>query len=77
MTSTILSAPLSASSAAAGRRLSVRRMLTILSTMLAAHRQRRQLLQLDDRRLDDIGLDRTAARREATRPFWDGPAYWR
>ena len=77
MTSTILSASLSASSASAGRRLSVRRMLTILSGMLAAHRQRRQLLQLDDRRLDDIGLDRTAAQREATRPFWDGPAYWR
>ena len=31
---------------------------------------RRQLLRLDARQLDDIGLTAEQARREATRPFW-------
>lgn len=31
---------------------------------------RRQLLELDARLLDDIGLSAEQARREATRPFW-------
>ncbi|NDH62599.1 MAG: DUF1127 domain-containing protein [Alphaproteobacteria bacterium] len=33
-------------------------------------RSRRQLAQLDDRLLRDIGLDRDAARFEATKGFW-------
>ena len=75
MSNTLLTAPISATSGS--RRPTFGQVLTILSGMLAAHRQRRQLLQLDDRRLDDIGLDRNQALREAARPFWDGPAYWR
>lgn len=31
---------------------------------------RRQLAQLDDRQLADIGLTREMARRESHRPFW-------
>lgn len=43
----------------------------------ALHRQRRQLALLDAARLEDIGLSQTEARREADRPFWDAPSYWR
>lgn len=38
--------------------------------------QRRRLASLDDRALEDIGVSREAARREAARPFWDAPAHW-
>lgn len=43
---------------------------------LAALRQRRHLAILDDERLNDIGLTREDATREATRPVWDVPAHW-
>ncbi len=33
-------------------------------------RQRRQLLELNDRLLRDIGIDRINAVREGTKPFW-------
>lgn len=36
------------------------------------HRERRELLELSDALLKDIGLTRADARREAHRPFWDG-----
>lgn len=34
-------------------------------------RERRQLAQLDERALHDIGLSRVDAEQEARRPFWD------
>lgn len=34
------------------------------------HCSRRQLLCLDSHLLDDIGIDRTDAEREARKPFW-------
>ena len=34
-------------------------------------RSRRQLAELDDRLLRDIGLDRASARFEASKRFWD------
>ncbi|UYN95032.1 MAG: DUF1127 domain-containing protein [Enhydrobacter sp.] len=34
------------------------------------HRSRRQLAELDDRLLRDIGLDRARARAEADKGFW-------
>ena len=34
------------------------------------YRSRRQLLNLDDSRLDDIGLSRKAVLKEASLPFW-------
>jgi uncharacterized protein YjiS (DUF1127 family) len=34
-------------------------------------RQRRALLRLSDGMLKDIGITRTEAEREASRPFWD------
>lgn len=35
-------------------------------------RQRRRLAQLDGRLLQDIGIDRVAAIKEASKPFWRG-----
>ncbi len=32
--------------------------------------QRRDLMELDDWQLEDIGLSRSAAAREAAKPFW-------
>jgi uncharacterized protein YjiS (DUF1127 family) len=39
-------------------------------------RERDRLSRLDDHLLRDIGLDRDAARREASRPLWDAPERW-
>ena len=41
--------------------------------ILGVMAERRQLGQLTDRELADIGLDHKAAKREANRPFWDLP----
>ncbi|WP_428604577.1 DUF1127 domain-containing protein [Sedimenticola sp.] len=35
-------------------------------------RQRRALLQLDERMLSDIGISRSEAESEANKPFWKG-----
>lgn len=47
-----------------------------VSTLLALHRQRRALGQLDQAALDDIGLSRSQAEAEARRPPWDIPCEW-
>ena len=39
-------------------------------------RQRHALRELDDHILDDIGLTRSQAEQEASRPFWDAPRHW-
>ncbi|OLS50757.1 DUF1127 domain-containing protein [Rhodovulum sulfidophilum] len=39
-------------------------------------RQRRQLVELDDRQLRDIGLTAEQARAEARRSAWDVPQSW-
>lgn len=44
-----------------------------LRDILTLRSQRRKLDKLDDHRLDDIGLTRADAAREAGRPFWDMP----
>ena len=41
-----------------------------LMTRVELHRSRRQLAELDDRLLRDIGLDRGKARYEASKGFW-------
>lgn len=43
----------------------------------AIARQRRRLLDLDERLLRDIGRSRIEAEDEARRPVWDVPAHWR
>lgn len=42
----------------------------------ALARQRKALAELDDTILDDIGLTRMEADREAARPSWDAPQHW-
>jgi uncharacterized protein YjiS (DUF1127 family) len=42
----------------------------LLRTWAVRARQRRALAELDDQLLDDIGLTRSEARREAGKPFW-------
>ena len=41
-----------------------------LVRMQDTHRQRRHLAELDDRLLDDVGIDRTTALREASKRSW-------
>ena len=43
----------------------------ISSTALTVARERRVLMQLDDRMLKDIGIGRSEAYREASKPFGD------
>lgn len=51
------------------RHVAVRLFTTLLEWQERA-RQRRQLPQLDDRMLRDIGLSRADVSREAGKPFW-------
>jgi len=48
-----------------------------LAELFALARQRRDLGQLDDHLLRDIGVTPDEARKEARRPLWDVPAHWR
>lgn len=43
---------------------------------MAAWRQRRALTKLTSEQLNDIGLTREAAQREASKPLWNVPHYW-
>ena len=51
----------------------VRRSLDALLRWQELARQRRALLELDERMLRDLGLTRADAMAEARRPFWDDP----
>lgn len=42
-----------------------------VSGFLSVHRERRELLMLDQRMLADIGLTHDDVKREASRSFWD------
>ena len=48
-----------------------------LRAALHLRRQRRALHEMDDRMLADMGLTRSQARAEASRPIWDVPQTWR
>lgn len=61
----------------AGRRRTRLHPLARLVHLFAVRRQRRALLKLDDRALEDIGISRKEARAEASRSFWDAPETWR
>ena len=45
-------------------------LLRLLLRWCDRHRQRRQLGELDDRLLDDVGLTRATADAERCKPFW-------
>lgn len=46
------------------------RLLDVLQTWHGRMRERRALLQLDDRMLKDVGLSRADVAHEAGKPFW-------
>jgi uncharacterized protein YjiS (DUF1127 family) len=48
----------------------IRAWLHVVGRWCARSRQRRALTDLDDRLLRDIGVSRSAAAREAAKPFW-------
>lgn len=50
----------------------IRRANTLVDRWLARRRSRRALKALTDDELRDIGVSRSAALKEAARPFWDG-----
>ena len=52
-----------------------RRVRYYLLTYREVARQRRGLLALDDKALEDVGISRSDARREAKRYFWDLPEH--
>ena len=47
-----------------------------LMDLLSLHRQRHALGRLDDRALEDIGVTRAQAEKEAKSGFWDVPDHW-
>ena len=55
----------------AGLRRALVRFARFYGACLAVARQRRQLLQLDEAALQDIGVSPAQARAEAGRGFWD------
>ena len=59
------------------RRPGFRHVLKVLARWQALRQQRRALAGLETHHLRDLGLTPEEARREALRPFWDGPSYWR
>jgi len=48
----------------------VKHLLATLVTWQQRYELRQHLLAMDDRLLEDIGLDRATAAREAAKPFW-------
>lgn len=48
----------------------LRRLREVLSALLLRRRGRRELRELDERLLRDVGLSREQALREADKPFW-------
>lgn len=50
--------------------------LSLIAAWDVVFRQRKALVELDDRMLSDIGVTRDAALAEAQRPVWDVPCHW-
>ena len=51
--------------------LSLSRLVSLIGRAMERRRQRRDLMELTDRELRDIGISPAQARREAGRSFWD------
>ena len=47
-----------------------------LANMMAAHKTRKDLKNLSEAQLVDIGITAEEAAAEASRPFWDAPSNW-
>lgn len=52
-------------------------LLSFVTNRLDLLNQRRQLSTLDARTLEDIGISRRDALKEAGRPIWDAPESWK
>ncbi|MEP2715467.1 DUF1127 domain-containing protein [Pseudophaeobacter sp.] len=52
-------------------------LLSFVSARLSLLRQRRALKSLDARALEDIGISRSEAMKEAERQIWDAPESWK
>ncbi|MBT8155582.1 DUF1127 domain-containing protein [Epibacterium ulvae] len=50
-----------------------RSIFALIGDLTALYRQRRELAQMSDVELSDIGLTRAQAEAEAARPIWDFP----
>jgi uncharacterized protein YjiS (DUF1127 family) len=50
--------------------ISIRKPKRMINTWISRSRQRKQLAKLDDRLLKDIGLTRSQAEIEISKPFW-------
>ncbi|THF62172.1 DUF1127 domain-containing protein [Pseudothauera rhizosphaerae] len=48
----------------------LRRLEAAIRALLQRRQGRRELLELDERLLRDVGISREQARREAAKPFW-------
>jgi uncharacterized protein YjiS (DUF1127 family) len=48
----------------------LRGLIETVAVWIVRRRQRQALAELDEHLLDDVGLSREQARREAARPFW-------
>ena len=51
-------------------------LLSLVFNAIAVKRQRRELLELPDHRLADLGLTRAQAEAEGRRALWDAPQHW-
>lgn len=51
-------------------------LIDMIMTWTAVSRQRRKLSEMSDSQLDDIGISRSEALREAERAPWDAPTHW-
>ncbi len=60
----------------AHRSLARRESKLSLLNMVSLFRQRTALRELDDHLLEDIGVTRAEAEKEAARPAWDAPSHW-
>ena len=51
-------------------------LLSLVADRIALMQQGHALANLDCRALEDIGINRTDALKEAQRPIWDAPEHW-
>ncbi len=51
-------------------------LLKMVADRLALYKERRNLADLPDYMLDDIGVSRTEAEEEARKEIWSAPSHW-
>lgn len=51
-------------------------LISVIAETISLRRQRRALAALDSRALEDIGVTKDMAQKEASKWFWDAPDHW-